>query len=134
MALANTMKFEINFEKSPEYVYIQTDGEASVRGFDELLTAIVESPNWITGSKQLVDHRKLKPEKLTPDDVRSIGNIVKKHAEKLGNGRCAFVVSNTLGFGLIRMYDSLGGDDIHQESAVFYTIEEAVKWLKDKNS
>ena len=127
------MKFEINFEKSPEYVYIQTDGEASVRGFDELLTAIVESPNWITGSKQLVDHRKLKPEKLTPDDVRSIGNIVKKHAEKLGNGRCAFVVSEAAAFGLVRMYECLGGEDIHQESAVFYTIDEAVDWLKDKS-
>ena len=104
MALVNAMKFEINFEKSPEYVYIQTDGEASVRGFDELLTAIVECPNWITGSKQLVDHRKLKPEKLASEDVESIGDIVKKHANKLGNGRCAFVVSDTLGFGLIRMY------------------------------
>ena len=134
MALANTMKFEINFEKLPEYVYIQTDGEASAQGFDELLTAIVESPNWITGSKQLVDHRKLKPEKLTPDDVQRIGDIVKSHAEKLGNGRCAFVVSNTLGYGLIRMYDCLGGDDVHQESAVFYTVDEAVKWLTDKNT
>jgi hypothetical protein len=127
----NAINFEINLEKSPEYVYIQTDGEASVRGFDELLTAIVESPNWITGSKQLVDHRKLKPEKLTSEDVRRIGDIVKKHAKKLGNGRCAFVVSDALGFGLVRMYESLGGEDIHLESAVFYTIDEAVEWLRD---
>jgi hypothetical protein len=125
------MKFEINFEKSPEYVYIQTDGEASVRGFDELLTAIVESPNWITGKKQLVDHRKLKPEKLTSEDVRRIENVVKKHAKKLGDGRCAFVVSDALGFGLIRMYECFGGDEIHQESDVFYTIDEAVEWLRD---
>lgn len=127
----NAMKFEINFEKSPEYVYIKTDGEASVQGFDELLTAIVESPKWITGSKQLVDHRKLKPERLTSEDVRRIDNIVKKHAKKLGNGRCAFVVSGALGFGLVRMYECLSGEDIHQESAVFYTIDEAVEWLKD---
>lgn len=125
------MKFEINFEKSHDYVYVQTDGEASVRGFDELLTEIVESPTWIAGTKQLVDHRKLKPEKLTSEDVRRIEDIVAKHAKKLGNGRCAFVVSNALGFGLVRMYECLGGGKIHNESSVFYTIEEAVEWLED---
>ena len=125
------MKFKINFEKSPEYVYIQTDGEASVHGFDELLTAIVESPNWVTGTKQLVDHSKLKIEKLTGQDVRKIEDIVKKHAKKLGNGRCAFVVAGALGFGLVRMYELLGGQDIHQGVAVFFTIDEAVEWLRD---
>ena len=125
------MRFEINFEQLPEYVYIQTDGEASVRGFNELLTAIVESPNWITGAKQLVDHRKLKPDMLTSEDVRKIKNIVKKHAKKLGNGRCAFVVSEATGFGLVRMYELYGGEEIHQEVAVFYTIDDAVEWLRN---
>lgn len=125
------MKFEINFEQSPEYVYIQTDGEASVREFDELLTALVKSPKWVTGAKQLVDHRKLNADKLTSKDVEEIKDIVKKHAKKLGNGRCAFVVPGPLGFGLVRMYGCLGGEDIHQEIAVFYTIDEAVEWLRD---
>lgn len=127
----NSVRFEIDFEQSPEYVYIQTDGEASAHGFDELLTAIVESPNWVSGTKQLVDHRKLKPEMLTSEDVKKIKDIVKRHAKKLGDGRCAFVVTDALGFGLIRMYELLGGENIHQEVAVFYTIDEAVEWLKD---
>ena len=55
---------------------------------------------------------------MAAQDVQSIGDIVKKHADKLGNGRCAFVVSGTLGFGLVRMYDLLGGQDIHKEIAV----------------
>ena len=125
----NSMRFQINFEQSPEYVYIQTDGEASVRGFDELLAGIVGSPNWTTGTKQLVDHRKLNAEKLTLEDVQKIMDIVKKHAKKLGNGRCAFVVTEAVGFGLVRMYELLGGGDIHQEVAVFYTIDEAAEWL-----
>jgi hypothetical protein len=44
------MRFEINFEESSEYVYIRTYGEASTGGFSELLTAMVESPNWTTGA------------------------------------------------------------------------------------
>ena len=130
----DSMKFKINFEQSPEYVYIQTEGEASAAGFDDLLTEIVESPDWITGTKQLIDHRKLNPDNLTAEDVRNIRDIVKKYAGKLGNGRCAFVVSEAVGFGLVRMYELLGGDNIHQEIAVFYTFDEAVQWLKDENA
>ncbi len=125
------MRFEINFDRSPDYVYIQTDGEASVSGFDKLLTEIVESPKWKTGTKQLVDHRKLKLHMLTSEDVRKIMEIVKKNSKELGNGRCAFVITDTLGFGLARMYELLGGKDIHQGIAVFYTIDEAVEWLRN---
>jgi hypothetical protein len=124
-----SMRFEIDFDRSPTYVYILTDGEASVNGFDELLTAIVSAPQWTIGTKQLVDHRKLILQKLTADDMRAIKDVVKKISTKLGNGRCAFVVNDTLGFGLARMYELLGGNDIHQEIAVFYTIDEAVEWL-----
>lgn len=124
------MNFKISFDQSPEYVYIQTTGEASIRGFDRLLTEIVESPNWKIGSKQLIDHRKLILNKLTSDDMEAIKNIVKKNSEKLGNGRCAFVVNDALGFGMARMYELIGGEAIHQEIGIFYTIEEAVEWLK----
>ena len=124
------MNFEINFDQSPEYVYIQTSGEASIRGFDELLTAIVESPKWKTGTKQLVDHRKLLLNKITLDDMRIIEHIVKKNINRLGNGRCAFVVNDALGFGMARMYELIGGESMHQQIGVFYTIEEAIKWLE----
>lgn len=125
------MNFEINFDQSPEYVYIQTAGEASIRGFDKLLTAIVESSKWKTGTKQLIDHRKLILNKITLDDMRTIENIVKRHIKRLGNGRCAFVVNDALGFGMARMYELIGGEAMHQQIGVFYTIEEAIKWLEN---
>jgi len=59
------MKFEINFDYMPEYVQIRTNGEASVRDFDDLLTKIVNSPRWVAGTSQLVDHRKLIMDSLT---------------------------------------------------------------------
>jgi hypothetical protein len=113
------MNFEINFDQSPEYVYIQTSGEASIRGFDKLLTAIVGSPEWKTGTKQLIDHRKLILNKITLDDMRIIEDIVKKNIKKLGNGRCAFVVNDALGFGMAKMYELIGGEAMHQEIGVF---------------
>lgn len=124
------MNFEIHFDQSPEYVYVQTSGGASIRGFDKLLTAIVESPKWKTGTKQLIDHRELILNKITLDDMRTIENIVKKHIKRLGNGRCAFVVIDALGFGMARMYELIGGEAMHQQIRVFYTIEEAIEWLE----
>ena len=125
------MEFEISFTHSSDFVYIKTAGNASVKGFDELLSSVVNSPNWKTGTKQLIDHRKINSELLTSADIRKIKDIVERYAGKLGNGRCAFVVSEAAAFGLVRMYELLGGVDLHQEVAVFYTIEEAEEWLQD---
>lgn len=123
------MKFEIDFNPLPKYVLIRTDGKASVHGFDELLSALVNSPNWETGAGQLVDHRGLIVAHLTSENMQEINRIVAKHGQKLGNGPCAFVVSDLLGFGLARMYELLGGGDIHFEINVFYTMDDAVEWL-----
>lgn len=125
----DVMKFEIKFDQSPKYVYIQTDGEASVSGLDRLLKDLVNAPEWKPGTMQLVDHRKLKLDKFTSNEMQAVKEIVKANSDKLGNGKCAFVVSNTLGFGLARMYELSGGREVHQEIAVFYKIEEAIEWL-----
>jgi len=124
------MKFEINFDNMPEYVLIRTEGEASVRDFDVLLTTLVDSPKWITGTDLIVDHRKLVMDNLTSNAMERIKNIVKKHSKKMSGGRVAFVVKDTLGFGNARMYELIGGDTIHLEVRVFYSIDEAVVWLK----
>jgi hypothetical protein len=124
------MKFEINFDHMPEYVLIRTDGEASVQDFDNLFTTLFNSPIWVTGTSQIVDHRKLIMSKLTPNDMQRIEDSVKKHKEKLGNGPCAFVVNDALGFGFARMYELIGGENIHHEVKIFYSINKAVEWLK----
>ena len=124
------MKFEINFDHMPEYVLIRTEGEASAHDFDDLLEEIVDSSRWVVGTNQLVDHRELIMKHLTPNNMERIKDIVKKHSEKLGHGRCAFVVKDALGFGIARMYELIGGEGIHNEVRVFYSLEEAVEWLK----
>ena len=124
------MKFEINFDNMPEYVLIRTDGEALVSDFDDMITKIVDSPRWVTGTSMLVDHRNLTMDNLTSNAMQRIKNIVKKHSKKMSEGRVAFVVKDTLGFGNARMYELIGGDTIHLEVRVFYSIDEAVVWLK----
>ena len=124
------MKFKINFDHMPDYVLIQTQGEASDHDFDDLLTELIDSTKWVVGTRQLVDHRELIMKNLTSNSMQRIRDIVKKHSKKLGNGRCAFVVKDALGFGIARMYELIGGESIHIEVGVFYSLNEAVEWLK----
>ena len=126
------MKFEINFEYMPEYVLIQTEGEASARGFDELLTKLVDSPEWVTGTDQIVDHRKLLGDHLTPNDVSKIKKMVKNHSKKLGNGCAAFVVRGDFELGKVRMYELIGGVSFHFKVRICYSINKAVEWLKQE--
>lgn len=123
------MKFDINFEHLPDYVLIKTQGEASVEGFNALLSTLVNSPEWIIGTDQIVDHRNLVIDEITPDDVKGVRDVVKIHSNKLGTGRCAFIVSNKLGFGFIRMYDIIGGEKIHNQVEIFHSVKEAVEWF-----
>jgi hypothetical protein len=124
------MEFKVNFDHMPDYVFVQTQGEASDRDFDDLITMLVNSPKWVVGTRQLVDHRELIMKNLSSDSMQRIMDIVKKHSKKLGNGRCAFVVKDALGFGIARMYELIGGERIHIEVGVFYSLNEAVEWLK----
>ena len=124
------MEFKVNFDHMPDYVFVQTQGEASDRDFDDLLTMLVNSPKWVVGTRQLVDHRELIMKNLSSDSMQRIMDIVKKHSKKLGNGRCAFVVKDALGFGIARMYELIGGERIHIEVGVFYSLNEAVEWLR----
>ena len=124
------MRFEINSNPSLDYTYIQTEGDASVQGFKELLNQVIESENWEPGTKQIVDHRKLTLSHLSPGDMGEIAGILNANREKIGDGRCAFVISDKLGFGFARMYGLLGGEDIHAKVGVFYDIDEAVEWIK----
>ena len=124
------MEFKVNFDHMPDYALIQTQGEVSDHDFDDLLTELVDSPRWMVGTRQLVDHRELIMKNLTSNSMQRIKDIVKKHSKKLGNGRCAFVVKDALGFGIARMYELIGGERIHIEVGVFYSLNEAAEWLK----
>ena len=127
------MEFEIIFSHLPDYAMITTYGEASVQGFDKLMSTLVNSPEWVTGTKQLVDHRKLSGAHLTTDEIQDIENITKKYGAQLGGGQVAFVVSDAEAFGLIRMYELLGGEDTHSQIRVFYSMNEAVAWLNQSD-
>jgi hypothetical protein len=42
------------------------------------------------------------------------------------------VVQDALSFALSKMYELLGGAALHPQFGVFYSVDEAIKWLKEQ--
>ena len=114
------MQFDIDYSMMPEFVIVRTNGPAEVDGFDRLLSEIITSPDWIPGTDQIIDHRKLDLEKTTHSEMNRIRLVVENYKGRLGNGRTAFVMSDALGFGFARMYELSGGDNIHTDIGIFF--------------
>ena len=126
------MKFEIDFSPLPDYVLIKSEGKASVEDFENLLKTLAQSPRWKPGTKQLFDHRNLIVNDIFIAEMRQLVNIVKLHTREYGSSPWAFVVQDVLGFAFSKVYELLGGAALHLQFAVFYSIDEAIKWLKEQ--
>ncbi len=125
------MDYTLDFDNMPDYVLLRTRGPASVEGFRTMVKALVESPEWITGTPQIVDHRELDVTVIVPDELTAVKDILVEYSKELGSGVCAFVMGDELGFGFARMYDILGGDSVHSNVEVFYSFREALIWIKN---
>lgn|GEM_PF-2522811 len=123
------MHFTIDFDRVPDYVLIRTEGVVEVGGFDRLMAELTSSPRWVKGTPQIVDHRELDMDRLSSEHMRRIRLIVESYRDRLGEGKVAFVVGSREVYGFTRMYELVGGGEIHGDVAVFDTVEDAVRWL-----
>ena len=114
----------------PDYVLIETEGEAIPSDFDRLMKALTSAPEWKPGTDGIIDHRRLSTQHLSYKEMSTIREIVKNHADVLGKGRIAFVVGDEVVQGFSNMYALINGGEVHREIDVFKTIEEAVGWVK----
>ena len=88
-----SMKYGFNFSNMPEYILVKTGEFAVVEDFYKLLKDLLASPKWVKGSPLLIDHQYLDLKKMTFEDIKMIQSIVEFYAEKLGGGKCAFVIN-----------------------------------------
>ena len=89
------MKYNFDFSNMPAYVFVKTGEFAVVEDFYKLLKDLLASPKWVKGTPQIIDHQHLDLKKMTFQDVKMIQSIVEFHAEKLGGGKCAFVIRSS---------------------------------------
>jgi len=86
------MKYDFNFSNMPKYVLIKTGEFAVVEDFYKLLKDLLASPKWVKETPLIIDHQYLDLKKMTFEEIKMIQSIVEFYAEKLGGGKCAFVI------------------------------------------
>lgn len=86
------MKYDFDFSNMPDYILIKTGEFAVVEDFYKLLKDLLASPKWIKETPLIIDHQYLDLKKMTFEEVKMIQSIVEFYAEKLGGGKCAFVI------------------------------------------
>ena len=112
----------------PAYVVVTTAGKASLDGFAQLLKALTQSPQWVAGTAQLIDHRNLDLSTMSPATIGLISELVKYHAAQLGPGRAAFVMSGAL--GILSSENYCFSENLpHDTARTFSSLEEATDWL-----
>ena len=122
------MKYNFDFSNMPEYVLVKTGEFAVVEDFYKLLKDLLASPKWMTGTPQIIDHQYLDLKKMTFDEVKMIQSILEFYAEKLGGGKCAFVIcanSKTLAAELT----SPSGKETSSVIKFFSDLAAAKKWV-----
>lgn len=122
------MKYSFDFSKMPDFVLIKTGEFAVVDDFYKLLKDLTDSSRWIKGAAQIVDHRLHDLSRMTPEDMKSIFSIVEFYSDRLGNGKCAFIVTGDIA-QLAAQFYTQSAQDLHSAVGVFTSLAEAEKWL-----
>ncbi|MCF6266708.1 MAG: hypothetical protein L3J57_09215 [Desulfuromusa sp.] len=86
------MKYDFNFSNMPDYILIKTGEFAVVEDLYKLLKDLLASPKWVKETPLIIDHQYLNLKKMTFEEIKMIQSIVEFYTEKLGGGKCAFVI------------------------------------------
>lgn len=108
---------------------IKTTGTGTLSGFLTFIEAVLTHPEWIPGTKVLVDHSDLNIKSMTFGNISEIADFCVKHANRIGNAKIALVVSDDLNYGLNRIWTSLVYKRLDDTNNIFKSRDEALQWL-----
>jgi len=123
------MHIETKFDLEKSVRIHRITGEVNLPEFHEILRQLYASPNFNPDMNALWDIREADFSKVTPDDVRSLMQVVATHWGKDGKCRAAIVVAGMAEYGISRMYESQFGPAAPCKIKVFLDMELAWKWF-----
>lgn len=123
------MEHTIQFDAEGGYVLLTTSGKASIEGFQRMHREMVSHPEWSRNIHLLMDHRGLDSREVSAEDVQHMA-LWRTDLKKLSDHiRIATVVETDLGFGLMRMWETLTEGIVRAEHRIFRSMDEAKAWL-----
>jgi hypothetical protein len=112
------------------YIEEILEGQVTLSGMAALLQAALSDTAMDPSFDGLVDLRAAQI-KLSYDEVRQIAHGL-KNDHRASRGYWAFVVSNDLGHGIVRMFEALSDDAITVQ--IFRDREKALAWLVSRRA
>jgi hypothetical protein len=125
------MPFEISLLSGDPFVRTRTTGPLTREGFERFIEELVTNPGWRRGMNILSDYREAEAKPLSAEDIRAMSAYYASLQERLGPGKSALVVSDSLEYGIARMWISLTEMKVSRELRVFHSISEAERWLRE---
>ena len=121
---------EIAYDEDQQRLNIKASGNASVEGFQDLNTRMVEHHAWRLGTKVLCDFRALDLSNINMQDAERSAGFFQSLGEKLKGAKIAAVMSKDIDYGVTRMWAALAESlYVPMEIEVFRSIDDAVEWL-----
>lgn len=123
------MQFETQFDLDKMVRSHTVSGMVNLTDFQAMLRELYTSPKFDPNMNSLWDLREADFSTVTPDDVRSLMQIVATHWGKDGKCRAAIVVAGMAEYGISRMYESQFGIAAPCKIKVFLDLDLAWKWF-----
>ena len=122
------MPFQYHYHAATNCLHVIGRGRVSLQEFlDYHRTVKIPDPK--PDLRILADYRELDPSDLSTSDIEQIReSALRKIEDKFTSVKEATVVSDTLAYGLTRMFDGVFHSDKY-ELNVFTDIREAEQWL-----
>ena len=93
------------------------------------LEVFKDHPNFTPGVDELLDFTLSSLAWMSPDDVQGMRRSLQEQPER-HNCKSAIVVNTKLEYGLARMMDGTMAMDVPTNRGVFYSVNEALDWLR----
>ena len=123
------MQHTIKADSTHNQFTVTTEGEGTVEGIIAFLKDIIAHSQCKPGVRILLDHRKLRVDKIKMSGVERVSSFFKAIGSKLGAGKLALVMQRDIDFGIARAWEILTADDVDIQIEVFRSIDEARAWL-----
>ena len=107
----------------------ETSGDAVVETFRDLLDAMLDHDEWQPGTPWMHDHTDLNAAPLTVEGIQQIADLCAERRTRIGDGKCAIVLTADLEYGLGRMWAAYVESRWDAVTVIFRTRDEARAWL-----
>jgi hypothetical protein len=114
------------------FIDVKTRGDAELATLDLMVRDIVAHPHWLPHKRVLVDHSDLNGDPLSTEQLRAHVHQNAAVRHQIGDARVAIVVSRTLEFGMVRMWEGLVASKWDAATGCFTVREQAIAWLWQK--